>query len=177
MTSQEQSKSILSQIRPFLFAGISTMSATLCVQPFDCLKVRIQTLGEQAGLSGKVPEKNPLKVARWLLKSEGIPAFYRGLDAGLLRQAVFGTTRLGVFRYLFEKEQESVRRELIGKQKIEYNLSRGFSPDSTVDENSLPKLDSRKTEICFWKRSGFAVFSGFCAAVIGSPIDICLVRF
>ena len=80
------------------------MSATLCVQPFDCLKVRIQTIGEQAGIHKTTPEKNPLKVAKMLWKAEGINAFYRGLDAGLLRQAVFGTTRLGVFRYLFEKE-------------------------------------------------------------------------
>jgi hypothetical protein len=53
----------------------------------------------------------------------------------------------------------------------------GLEPGNPVDEASFPKIDTRNIEICFWKRSSFAVFSGFCAALIGSPIDICLVRF
>ena len=103
MSSQgEKNSGFLSKVKPFLFAGISTVFSTSCVQPLDCLKVRIQTIGEKAGLKGEVPNKNPIKVAMDMYRTEGIRAFYRGLDAGLMRQATFGTVRLGVFRYLFE---------------------------------------------------------------------------
>ncbi|KAJ0809523.1 putative mitochondrial carrier domain superfamily [Helianthus annuus] len=50
------------------------------------LQVRIQ-LGQ--GSAGEV--------TKTMLKNEGIGAFYKGLSAGLLRQATYTTARLGTF--------------------------------------------------------------------------------
>lgn len=85
MTQNTKETSFLTKIRPFVIAGISTMSSTACVQPMDCLKVRIMNIGEKAGLDGTKPEKNPIRVAKMMFQTEGIRAFYRGLDAGLTR--------------------------------------------------------------------------------------------
>lgn len=63
------------------------MSATCIIQPIDMVKVRIQ-LGQTGG---------PFKVARDILAQEGIGAFYKGLSAGLVRQATYTTARLGMF--------------------------------------------------------------------------------
>lgn len=37
-----------------------------------------------------------------ILKNEGVLAMYSGLSAGLMRQATYTTTRLGIYTWLFE---------------------------------------------------------------------------
>ena len=52
-------------------------------------QVRIQT-GEKGG---------PFRVASNIIRGEGIGAMYKGLSAGLLRQALYTTARLGLYTY------------------------------------------------------------------------------
>ncbi|KAL8159534.1 hypothetical protein V2J09_001071 [Rumex salicifolius] len=84
--------SVWSKIKPFVNGGASGMAATCVIQPIDMVKVRIQ-LGQ--GSAGHV--------TRTMLKDEGLRAFYKGLSAGLLRQATYTTARLGTFRVLTNK--------------------------------------------------------------------------
>ncbi|KAM0322289.1 hypothetical protein ACHAQA_009578 [Verticillium albo-atrum] len=79
---------------PFVNGGISGMVATTVIQPVDMVKVRIQLAGE--GLSGG-PKPGPLTVAREIISSGKALDLYTGLSAGLLRQAVYTTARLGFF--------------------------------------------------------------------------------
>lgn len=79
---------------PFVNGGISGMVATSVVQPVDMVKVRIQLAGE--GSSGG-PKASPLAVARQIIASGKVLDLYTGLSAGLLRQAVYTTARLGFF--------------------------------------------------------------------------------
>ncbi|CAN6457034.1 unnamed protein product [Victoria cruziana] len=76
-------------VKPFANGGMSGMMATCVIQPIDMIKVRIQ-LGQGSGLH----------VAKTMLREEGVGAFYKGLSAGLLRQATYTTARLGSFRYI-----------------------------------------------------------------------------
>nr|KAF6417156.1 solute carrier family 25 member 11 [Molossus molossus] len=61
----------------FLFGGLAGMGATVFVQPLDLVKNRMQLSGEGAKT--------------------------RELSAGLLRQATYTTTRLGIYTVLFER--------------------------------------------------------------------------
>lgn len=79
---------------PFLNGGISGMVATTCIQPVDMVKVRIQLAGE--GVAGG-PKPTPLSVTRDIIASGRALDLYTGLSAGLLRQAVYTTARLGFF--------------------------------------------------------------------------------
>lgn len=79
---------------PFINGGISGMVATICVQPIDMVKVRIQLAGE--GVAGG-PKPSPLSVTRDIISSGRALDLYTGLSAGLLRQAVYTTARLGFF--------------------------------------------------------------------------------
>ncbi|KAI5675090.1 hypothetical protein M9H77_06040 [Catharanthus roseus] len=83
-------------VKPFVNGGASGMLATCVIQPIDMIKVRIQ-LGQ--GSAGTV--------TRNMLKNEGVGAFYKGLSAGLLRQATYTTARLGSFRILTNKALEA----------------------------------------------------------------------
>lgn len=76
----------------FAFGGMSGVTATLCIQPLDMIKVRIQLLSE-------LGKKNVgfMHVGRELIKENGFAYMYKGLDAAVLRQVFYGTTRLGLF--------------------------------------------------------------------------------
>ncbi|CAI9741244.1 Hypothetical predicted protein [Octopus vulgaris] len=93
------SKSIPNSIK-FLFGGLAGMGATCFVQPLDLVKNRMQLSGE----GGKAREhKTSFHAIRSILKNEGLTGMYTGLSAGLLRQASYTTTRLGIYTMLFDK--------------------------------------------------------------------------
>ncbi|POR37284.1 Putative mitochondrial 2-oxoglutarate/malate carrier protein [Tolypocladium paradoxum] len=79
---------------PFINGGLSGMVATTVIQPVDMVKVRIQLAGEGTA-SG--PKPSPVAVARQIIASGRVLDLYTGLSAGLLRQAVYTTARLGFF--------------------------------------------------------------------------------
>lgn len=70
------------------------MGATIFVQPLDLVKTRMQI----SGVGGAKKEyKNTFDAFTSILRKEGVTGIYRGLGAGLLRQATYTTTRLGVY--------------------------------------------------------------------------------
>jgi len=84
----------------FLFGGLAGMGATCFVQPLDLVKNRMQL---STGAGGKKEYRTSFHAVQSILRNEGIVAMYTGLSAGLLRQASYTTTRLGIYTWLFEK--------------------------------------------------------------------------
>jgi solute carrier family 25 oxoglutarate transporter 11 len=82
--------------KPFVNGGASGMLATCLIQPVDMVKVRLQ-LGEKG---------SPFGVAAKLVRAEGVGALYKGLSAGLLRQATYTTARLGIYNNLSQAAVE-----------------------------------------------------------------------
>jgi len=81
----------------FLFGGSAGMGATCFVQPLDLVKNRMQVTKTEAG---KKPTS--ASIIAGIIKNEGVATLYTGLSAGLLRQALYTTTRLGIYTSLFE---------------------------------------------------------------------------
>jgi len=79
---------------PFINGGLSGMVATCCIQPIDMVKVRLQLAGEGVATG---PKPTPISVTREILAQGKFRDLYTGLSAGLLRQAVYTTARLGFF--------------------------------------------------------------------------------
>lgn len=95
-------------VKPFVNGGLSGMAATCIIQPIDMVKVRLQI-----GAKG-----SPLKVAKDIVAQDGFGALYKGLGAGLLRQATYTTTRLGTFQVLskeLKKRNEGKNIPLVQK--------------------------------------------------------------
>ena len=105
---------------PFVNGGISGMVATTVIQPVDMVKVRIQLAGE--GTSGG-PKPGPLSVTRQIVASGKVLDLYTGLSAGLLRQAVYTTARLGCFDTFMGRLTQRAKEQ--GKQV-------GFSERATA---------------------------------------------
>jgi solute carrier family 25 oxoglutarate transporter 11 len=95
MSSSTPSVSVWPIVEPFVFGGLSGMFATLCIQPIDMVKVRIQLV--EKGAAGKT---GPIGIAKDIVAKEGVGGLYKGLSAALLRQATYTTARLGIFRSL-----------------------------------------------------------------------------
>ncbi|KAJ9640477.1 putative mitochondrial 2-oxoglutarate/malate carrier protein [Coniosporium apollinis] len=79
---------------PFINGGLAGMTATTVIQPIDMIKVRLQLAGEGVKTG---PKPTPITVTREILASGKALDLYTGLSAGLLRQAVYTTARLGFF--------------------------------------------------------------------------------
>ena len=79
---------------PFVNGGLAGMTATAVIQPIDMVKVRLQLAGE--GLRTG-PKPTALGVTRDIIAQGKVLDLYNGLSAGLLRQAVYTTARLGIF--------------------------------------------------------------------------------
>ena len=69
------------------------MAATCFVQPLDLIKNRMQLSATTV---------STMSVVSKIVKDEGFFAMYNGLSAGLLRQATYTTTRLGIYTWMFE---------------------------------------------------------------------------
>lgn len=73
------------------------MGATCFVQPFDVVKNQLQVSSKGS---------NSFVALADIFKREGVSGIYRGLSAGLLRQATYTTTRLGVYNSVLNKALE-----------------------------------------------------------------------
>lgn len=86
-----QQGTIFKASAPFIAGCTSGMVATVCIQPIDTVKVRMQLM--EQGTS----RPSPWHIARGMVSSDGLVSLYQGLSAGLLRQLVYGTLRIGLF--------------------------------------------------------------------------------
>lgn len=83
----------------FVMGGLAGMAATVFVQPLDLVKNRMQLSGEGGG--SKL-YKNSFDAVTSILKNEGVSGIYTGLSAGLLRQATYTTSRMGIYQSLLD---------------------------------------------------------------------------
>jgi hypothetical protein len=84
----------------FLFGGLSCQFAVFFTNPIDVVKTRMQLHGElsSAGASAASSKRLGLvAVSKSLAATEGARAFYRGLNASLLREALYSSTRMGLY--------------------------------------------------------------------------------
>ncbi|KAF1995365.1 mitochondrial dicarboxylate transporter [Amniculicola lignicola CBS 123094] len=84
---------------PFVNGGLAGMTATTVIQPVDMVKVRLQLAGEGIKTG---PKPTPFGIFRDIVAAGKVADLYTGLSAGLLRQAVYTTARLGIFDTLMK---------------------------------------------------------------------------
>lgn len=133
--------------KPFVFSGIAAMLSSAIVHPIEIMKVRIILHNEKLGIEGERRAFiNPIDTVKTIYREEGFRGFFKGLSISMYRQAIFGSIKLGVYRVLLE------------------NYIRRFK-----DPETYVRIRKRK-------RTKYLMFSGFCASVVGSPLDIALTR-
>ncbi|XP_030372924.1 mitochondrial 2-oxoglutarate/malate carrier protein-like [Scaptodrosophila lebanonensis] len=99
----EVEKKTIPNYMKYVFGGLAGMMGSCIVQPLDLVKTRMQI----AGASGSKEYTSSFDCIAKIFKNEGFLAFYNGLSAGLMRQATYTTTRMGVY----QMEIESYRKQ------------------------------------------------------------------
>ena len=110
---------------PFLNGGLAGMTATTVIQPIDMIKVRLQLAGEGVKTG---PKPTPISVTREIIAQGKVGDLYTGLSAGLLRQAVYTTARIGIFdtfMNLLKTRAESNGTQIGFKERSAAGLSAG----------------------------------------------------
>jgi len=78
----------------FAFAGLSACCGEMVSQPFDVAKTRMQIQGH----SGSPPlYRHSLHAFTSIARAEGWSALYSGIRPALLRQATYGSLRMGLY--------------------------------------------------------------------------------
>ncbi len=108
----------------FAMGGLSGMGATLFVQPLDLVKNRMQLSGE--GGSAKL-YKNSFDAVTTILRTEGVTGIYTGLSAGLLRQATYTTSRMGIYQSLLDHFSQNNQNLGFGSKAAIGVVSGGFA--------------------------------------------------
>jgi len=136
-------------VTPYVFGGIAAMCAEMVTFPVDTAKTRLQLQG-QAGVKRwlQVRYRGTVHCLVCMVKEEGVVAVYKGLSPALLRQAVYGTIKFGLYYSA---------KELLAKRFEQRNSS------VTKQESGLINL-------------GCAVFAGSVSSAIATPTDVMKVR-
>ena len=117
-TDQSRNLSTIQRLAPFAVACGSGMIATICIQPIDTVKVRRQLMDRAT------VRTSPWGVAKGMVSEGGFVNLYQGLSAGLSRQLVYGTLRLGLFT-TFERKLEE--RALKNRTTVSFRERAGAS--------------------------------------------------
>lgn len=116
--------------------GLSLTAATvaeLATMPLDTAKVRLQLQSQQSTTAVRSHYKGLVDCLAKMAKQEGIPSLWKGVTAGLQRQAVFAPIRIGLY--------EPVRNFYMGEEAV----ARG----------DLPSLGQKI--LSGWTTSAFAI--------------------
>ena len=83
--------SVAIALKPYVAGGSAAVFATMCVHPIDLLKTRVQLQ-----VVGNGPRLGSIQMAKNIVREGGVTKLYAGLSAAIMRQAVYGTARLGL---------------------------------------------------------------------------------
>ena len=78
----------------FAFGMVGACSGELVTQPMDLVKVRMQLQGQ---VGEPIIYKSNLQAFIGVVRNEGVKALYSGLQPALLRQATYGSLRIGMY--------------------------------------------------------------------------------
>lgn len=81
---------------PFVCGGTAASFASCVIHPIDLAKVRMQLFG-QANPAGTPIPGFPTILSQ-MIKKDGVVSIYKGVDAAIGRQMVYGTARIGLHR-------------------------------------------------------------------------------
>lgn len=97
------------EIKNFAIGGMAGIIATVAILPVDYIKVHVQCLSE-----GKANANiSAISFAREIIKQKGFLELYSGLTSAITRQAVYATTRLGLYKTLVDRDKERTGSEAI----------------------------------------------------------------
>ncbi len=100
MATSPKSSSVAKTLQPFVCGGAAATCASVVIHPMDLAKVRMQLYGQ---LNPGKPVPGFTTVLGNLIQNDGFMSIYKGVDAAIGRQLVYGTARIGLHRSFSDK--------------------------------------------------------------------------
>jgi hypothetical protein len=98
-----EKSSVAKIAEPFVCGGSAATFASIVIHPMDLAKVRMQLYGQ---LNPGKPVPSFVELLSSMIKTDGIASVYKGVDAAVGRQLVYGTARIGLHRAISDKLKE-----------------------------------------------------------------------
>jgi solute carrier family 25 oxoglutarate transporter 11 len=95
-----QANPVAKAMEPFVCGGSAATFASIVIHPLDLAKVRMQLYGQLN--PGKPIPGFPTIISN-MVKHDGVLSIYKGVDAAIGRQMVYGTARIGLHRMFSDK--------------------------------------------------------------------------
>ncbi|XP_067143288.1 kidney mitochondrial carrier protein 1 [Centruroides vittatus] len=84
--------------RPFIYGGIASVTAEFSTFPIDTTKTRLQVQGQRSDARyAELKYRGMFHALIRITKEEGLQALYSGIRPALLRQATYGTIKIGIY--------------------------------------------------------------------------------
>lgn len=85
-------------VTPYVFGGIAAICAEMVTFPIDTAKTRLQLqgqVGDKRWVQGRY--RGTVHCLATIVREEGLASVYKGLSPALVRQAVYGTIKFGLY--------------------------------------------------------------------------------
>ncbi|CAF0959648.1 unnamed protein product [Adineta steineri] len=125
--------------RPFLFGGLASSVAELATYPIDLTKTRLQIQGQifdnpsQKLQYAQKKYTNMFQAAYRIGQEEGVRMLYCGISAAILRQATYGTIKIGIYQKIKRFFAEDISQE-----KLYINVLNGMFSGSLANAIANP---------------------------------------
>ncbi|XP_073885068.1 brain mitochondrial carrier protein 1 isoform X7 [Macaca fascicularis] len=87
--------------KPFVYGGLASIVAEFGTFPVDLTKTRLQVQGQSIDARFKeIKYRGMFHALFRICKEEGVLALYSGIAPALLRQASYGTIKIGIYQSL-----------------------------------------------------------------------------
>jgi len=105
--------------RPFAYGGLGSVVAEIGTFPIDTAKTRLQVQGQVVDKSLKeVRYRGMIHAIYRISLEENIRALYNGVKPALLRQATYGTLKIGLYQSIKRKLSPTIDQETLGKNLL-----------------------------------------------------------
>ncbi|KAH0624423.1 hypothetical protein JD844_031844 [Phrynosoma platyrhinos] len=101
-TKEEASKRMAAlNWKPFVYGGLASVTAECGTFPIDLTKTRLQVQGQKNDVKHKeIRYRGMIHALVKIFREEGLKALYSGIAPAMLRQASYGTIKIGTYQSL-----------------------------------------------------------------------------
>uniref|UniRef100_A0A8I5N9M0 Solute carrier family 25 member 14 n=1 Tax=Papio anubis TaxID=9555 RepID=A0A8I5N9M0_PAPAN len=105
--------------KPFVYGGLASIVAEFGTFPVDLTKTRLQVQGQSIDARFKeIKYRGMFHALFRICKEEGVLALYSGIAPALLRQASYGTIKIGIYQSLKRLFVERLEDSNAGSRKL-----------------------------------------------------------
>eukprot|EP00126_Sphaerothecum_destruens_P010741 Sdes_comp20799_c0_seq6m17094 len=131
--------------KPFFFGGVSSMTAEFLTFPIDTSKTRLQIQGQVIQGQTATLSSSPLKYRGMLhtifcIMEEGFFSLFYGVTPALIRQASYGTLKIGIYHSLKTKFQKHTNEEPSLFENVSFGLFAGIISSTIANPTDVLKV-------------------------------------